>query len=219
MKIDLYTKTGTKSESKFDLPDSFFGIKVNKPLVNKYIRFYLSNQRQSNASVKTRGDVSGGGKKPWKQKGTGRARAGSLRSPIFKGGGVAFGPSNSDNYKLKMNKKERNLALRSTLSAHAADKTLKVFESLNITETKKSESLSKVLDKASIKGKVLIVLGKDQKDVYLASSNIPNVSTEVVTSINAYLIAKYPTLIFTKDAIEQLQSIWPEYFNVEKSNK
>lgn len=219
MKVSLYTKTGTKSEKEITLPKEIFGVEVNKVILNKAIRVFLANQRQSNAHSKTRGDVRGGGKKPWRQKGTGRARSGSIRNPIFTGGGVAFGPSNEANHRLRMNRKEKQVAIRSALSSHASDKSIAVFEGFGLGKDKLTQSLIKSLEKAKITGKTLIIQGSLDKDLTNASANIKGVDTEVVNSINAYQLLKYKFIVLTPETLEKIETFWGNKSKEVKSEK
>lgn len=219
MKTDLYTKTGIKSQKKVELPDDIFAVKINKVLLNKVIKVYLANQRQSNASAKTRGEVRGGGKKPWRQKGTGRARAGSLRSPIFTGGGVAFGPTTKDNHKLKLNKKEKGAAIRAAFASHQNESSIFVFEGFEIGKEKHTNNLDKIFKKAKLEGKILLIQSGSDKDLINASQNLPTVKSEVVTSINAYQILNSKNVVLTSEALESVIKIWGSEKVTKKSTK
>lgn len=208
MKLTLFTKTGGKSEKTVTLPKDIFEVEVNKVLLDKAVKVYLANQRQSNAHTKTRGDVSGGGKKPWKQKGTGRARSGSTRNPIFTGGGVAFGPKNIMNHKLTMNKKERAVAIRSAFTVKATDKTVHVFEGFGLKDEKLTQTLADIFKKAKIDGKTLIVTQTKDENVIKASSNIKFIDIEVVNSLNAYQLLKYKNIVLTPETIDKVKELW-----------
>lgn len=208
MKVNLFTKTGGKSEKTITLPKAIFESEVNETLINKAIRVYLANQRQSNAHSKTRGDVRGGGKKPWRQKGTGRARSGSIRNPIFTGGGVAFGPSNKANHKLAMNKKEKQVAIRSAFTIHAKGNTLAVFEGFDLGKEKHTQTLEKVVSKTKLEGKVLIVQSTPDSELIRAASNLRNIDTEVVNSISAYQLLKYKNIIVTPETVDKISEFW-----------
>lgn len=210
MKATLFTKTGGKSEKTITLPKDIFEAEVNKVLLDKAIKVYLANQRQSNAHSKTRGDVSGGGKKPWKQKGTGRARSGSIRNPIFRGGGVAFGPKNLMNHKLNMNKKERAVAMRSALSTKATDKVIHIFEGFGLKDEKLTQTLAEILKKAKIEGKTLIVTHIKDENMIKASSNLSVIDTEVVNSLNAYQVLKYKNIVLTPETVEKIKEYWSD---------
>lgn len=218
MKATVFTKTGTKASKQVELSKEVFEVEVNSDLLNKAIRVYLSNQRQANAVAKTRGEVRGGGKKPWRQKGTGRARAGSLRSPIFKGGGVTFGPTKEDNYKLKLNKKERGAAIKSAFSAQAKDNTVVVFEGFDIKDEAQSKTLRGILDKAKLEGNILIIQGKNDQNLKNAANNLNDVNSEVVNSINAYIILNTKNIVITKEALELIEKMWGQPKS-EKQNK
>jgi large subunit ribosomal protein L4 len=210
MKATLFTKTGGKSEKTITLPKDIFESEVNKVLLDKALKVYLANQRQSNAHSKTRGDVSGGGKKPWKQKGTGRARSGSIRNPIFRGGGVAFGPKNWANHKLTMNRKERAVAMRSALTTKATDKVVHIFEGFGLKDEKLTQTLADIFKKAKIDGKTLIVTHAKDDNIIKASSNLAIVDTEVVNSLNAYQILKYKNIVLTPETVEKIKEYWSD---------
>lgn len=221
MKIDLYTKNGEKSTSAFDLPDDLFTFEINQNLVDKAIKIYLANQRQSNAHTKTRGEVRGGGKKPWRQKGTGRARAGSLRSPIFSGGGVTFGPRNINNYKIRMNKKERKIAFKSALSIQAKNNSIFVFKDFDLGTDKHTQTLDTVLGKAKIDGKVLIILNDVNSDVIRGASNLKRVNTEVINSVSVYDLLNHKNIVLTPEVVDKMTSLWGESKSLKlvKTNK
>jgi len=210
MKATLFTKTGGKSEKTITLPKDIFESEVNKVLLDKALKVYLANQRQSNAHSKTRGDVSGGGKKPWKQKGTGRARSGSIRNPIFRGGGVAFGPKNWANHKLTMNRKERAVAMRSALTTKATDKVVHIFEGFGLKDEKLTQTLADIFKKAKIDGKTLIVTHTKDENLMKASSNLKVVDTEVVNSLNAYQVLKYKNIVLTPETVEKIKEYWSD---------
>ena len=210
MKATLFTKTGGKSEKTITLPKDIFESEVNKVLLDKALKVYLANQRQSNAHSKTRGDVSGGGKKPWKQKGTGRARSGSIRNPIFRGGGVAFGPKNWANHKLTMNRKERAVAMRSALTTKATDKVVHIFEGFGLKDEKLTQTLADIFKKAKIEGKTLIVTHTKDENLMKASANLKVVDTEVVNSLNAYQVLKYKNIILTPESVEKIKEYWSD---------
>lgn len=219
MKVSLYTKTGAKSEKTITLPKEVFEVEVNQLLMNKAIRVYLANQRQSNAHSKTRGDVRGGGKKPWRQKGTGRARSGSIRNPIFTGGGVAFGPSNLANHKLKMNRKEKQVAIRSALTTHAQNKSILVFESFDLGKDRHTQTLEKALNKAKTEGKTLIIQDSLNPELIRAAANLPNIDTEVVNSVSAYQLLKYKNLVLTPETVTRMSDFWGKAQAVKTETK
>ncbi len=216
MKLTLFSKKGKKTEKKVNLDDTVFKSNINEYLLSRYVYVYLQNQRQSNANTKDRGEVSGGGKKPWRQKGTGRARHGSIRSPIFKGGGVTFGPTNERNYTKKLNKKERKQAIRSALSLKAKNKELIIIDNLDINKTQELEKLVKSL---KLIGKVLFVQVED-KGLYLASRNLKNIDVVRVGELNAYDILNNKFLVILKGALDLINDIWKcEKNNVKKETK
>lgn len=208
MQIETYTKTGNKAESKVTLNQSVFGAKINKDLLNQAVFVYLSNQRQSNAQTKDRGEVSGGGRKPWRQKGTGRARHGSNRSPIWKGGGATFGPDNTRNYKKQLSKNMRKSAMRAAFSYQASLNQVKVFEELDFTGTKLTQSLQKVLDKAGVKGKTLIITAEKSTNLLRAANNLPNVKVDFTGELNVYQLLNAVNVVIVKDALESINKAW-----------
>ncbi len=192
-----------KKQEKLALPKEIFGQKPNEKLLAQAIRVYLANLSSHKASTKTRSQVRGGGRKPWRQKGTGRARAGSIRSPLWVGGGVAFGPK-PKNIKLNLSKKMKKQALVVALSTKNADGQVKVianFEKLP-PKTKLAQSF---LDKIAVHGKTLIILEDRQPNVKLATRNIPDVSVDLVTNLNAYEVLAHDNLLFSKQAIQKIK--------------
>lgn len=188
-----------------DLNDAIFGVEVNEHLVHMAVVQQLANNRQGTQSAKTRSEVSGGGRKPWRQKGTGHARQGSIRAPQWKGGGVVFAPKPRD-YSFKMNKKEKRLALFSSLTSKVNDKKLIVLDNFNLDEVK-TKKFVKVMDNLKVT-KALVVLEGDNKNVVLSGRNIPTVKVLPINGINTYDIMKYETLVCTKAAIEKLQEVY-----------
>ncbi len=201
MKIDILNQQGEKIE-KMDLSDSIFGITPNESVLTQYIRVFLSNQRVGNASIKTRGEVSGGGKKPWKQKGTGRARVGSNRSPLWRHGGITHGPK-PKSWALDFPKKMKTLALFSVLSSKTTDKKVTVLDDLKI-ENKKTKNMIDVLNKLNLSGKTLLVLGKKDENVNKSASNVPGLSVATFDNVSAFNLLKADNLVFTKDAVSSL---------------
>ena len=202
--IDVYNVEG-KKVSTVDLKEEIFGIEPNEAVVHSVLVNYLANQRQGTQSTKTRAEVRGGGRKPWRQKGTGRARQGSIRAPQWKGGGVVFAPKPRD-YSFKMNKKEKRLALFSSLTSKVNDKKLIVLDNFNLDEVK-TKKFVKVMDNLKVT-KALVVLEGDNKNVVLSGRNIPTVKVLPINGINTYDIMKYETLVCTKAAIEKLQEVY-----------
>ena len=197
--------TEGKEVEKLDLNDSIFGVEINEGIVHKAIVAHLAAKRQGTQSALTRSEVSGGGRKPWRQKGTGHARQGSIRAPQWTGGGVVFAPKPRE-YSQKINKKEARLALFSALTAKVNDDKLIVLDSLSMDEPKTKE-FAKILEniKAS---KALVITDEDSKNVLLSAKNIPDVKTEARNEINVYDILKYDSLVMTKDAVKALEEVY-----------
>lgn len=187
------------------LSDEIFAQEVNQAVLHTVVRAYLANQRQGTQSALTRAEVRGGGIKPWRQKGTGRARQGSTRSPQWRHGGVVFAPKPRD-YRITVNKKVKRLAMKSALSAKVNDGGLIVFDALDIAAPKTKEMI-KVLD-AIKANKALVVLPEKDEIVERASGNIPNVKTTLVGTLNVYEILKYDTLILTKDSLAKIEEVY-----------
>lgn len=193
-----------KTVEKMSLKDGVFGLPANTGILHELVVNYLANQRQGTHSTKTKGKVSGGGKKPWKQKHTGRARAGSIRSPLWKGGGTVFGPLPRD-YSYTVNKKQRKLALKTALSAKLSEKQIIVVDALVIDEPKTKKMVA-VLDKLGLGGKkVLIVTEEKDNSVYLSARNIPNVKVKRASDLNTYSVLVHDFMLVTKDALLSVQ--------------
>ncbi len=201
--VAVYDMAGKKT-GEIELNDNIFGIEVNEHVVHQSIVQYLANQRQGTQSTKTRAEVRGGGRKPWRQKGTGRARQGSIRSPQWTGGGVVFAPKPRD-YSFKLNKKVKRLALKSVLTSRVQENKLIVLEDLHFAAPKTKEMVA-VLNNLKV-SKALVVLNED-KNVIKSASNIADVKTSYVNTINAYDILKYDTIVATKDAINKIQEVY-----------
>ena len=191
-----------KETGSVQLPDEIFGGKVNEAVLHQAVVMYLANKRQGNASTKTRGEVSGGGRKPWKQKGTGRARAGSSRSPLWIKGGVVFGPHPRE-YGYALPKRTRIAALRASLNAKFQANQLLCVEDIQLTKAKTKEVAS-ILKTFKLRGKTLALFDGTKNDVILASRNIPFLSLSCAGDINAYDVMKNKTVLVTKSAIENL---------------
>lgn len=203
-KVALYNIAGQEI-GEVELSDSIFGIEPNKAALHTVVRAQLANRRQGTQSAKTRAEVSGGGIKPWRQKGTGRARQGSTRSPQWTHGGVVFAPKPRD-YSISVNKKVKRLAMKSALSSKVASGDIVVFDKLDIPEAKTKEMV-KVLNGVSVE-KALVVLPEKDVVVERATSNIPDVKTTLVGTLNVYEILKYRTLILTKDALAKVEEVY-----------
>ena len=188
-----------------DLNDAIFGIEANEHVMHLAVVQYLANQRQGTQSTKTRAEVRGGGRKPWRQKGTGRARHGSIRSPQWVGGGVVFAPKPRC-YSFKLNKKVKKLALQSALSVKAVENKIIVLENLDLAEVKTKE-MAKVLSNINA-GKALIVMEGSNKNAILSARNIPEVKTASVNTINTYDVLKYNTLVVTKEAVAKIEEVY-----------
>ncbi len=203
-KVSVYNIDGNKV-GDMELNDAVFGVEVNEHLVHMAVLSQLANNRQGTQSAKTRSEVSGGGRKPWRQKGTGHARQGSTRSPQWTGGGVVFAPKPRD-YSFKMNKKEKNLALKSVLTSKVAEEKMIVVEGLSFNEIK-TKNMTAVLDNLKV-SKALVVLNDNDKNVVLSARNIPDVKTALTNTINVYDILKYDRLIVTKDAVATIEEVY-----------
>ena len=197
--------TEGKEVEKLDLNDSIFGVEINEGIVHKAIVAHLAAKRQGTQSALTRSEVSGGGRKPWRQKGTGHARQGSIRAPQWTGGGVVFAPKPRE-YSQKINKKEARLALFSALTAKVNDDKLIVLDSLSMDEPKTKE-FAKILENINA-SKALVITDEDSKNVILSAKNIPDVKTEARNEINVYDILKYDSLVMTKDAVKALEEVY-----------
>lgn len=204
-KIDVYNMEG-KKVSDVELNDNVFGIEPNEAVVHSVLVNYLANQRQGTQSTKTRSEVSGGGKKPWRQKGTGRARQGSIRAPQWVGGGIALGPK-PRSYKYTVNKKERRLAIKSMLSSKVLENELVVVDSLPLKEIKTKEMV-KALNNLKVEGKTLILLPEKNEIVQKSARNIEGVKTLLVNTINVYDLLKYKNLVVTVDTVKKLEEVY-----------
>jgi len=198
----IYNQEG-KEVSELKLNEAIFDLPWNADLVHQVVRIALANQRQVLASTKGRSEVSGGGRKPWRQKGTGRARAGSIRSPLWKGGGVTFGPTSERNFKLNINKKMARKAFLTVLSGKAKDDELLVLDELKISTHKTKEMAKVVANFPKIKNGLLVLNGENE-DIKKAGRNLPNLRIININNLNILNILKYKYLIFTKNSIEYL---------------
>jgi len=202
--VKVYNIEG-KEVGTLELNDAVFGVEINDHLVHKAVVLQLANKRQGTQSAKTRAEVSGGGRKPWRQKGTGHARQGSTRSPQWKGGGVVFAPKPRD-YSFKMNKKEKALAIKSALTSRVNEAKFFVLDDLSFDEIK-TKKMKAVFDNLKV-GKALLVLDKKNENVQLSARNLPKVRTVVSNSINVYDILKYDTMVLTKSAVAQIEEVY-----------
>lgn len=202
--VAVYNIEG-KEVDKLELNDSVFGVEINEHLVHKAIVGQLANKRQGTQSTKTRAEVRGGGRKPWRQKGTGHARQGSIRSPQWKGGGVVFAPKPRD-YSVRMNRKEKALAIKSALTSRVNADKFMVLDQFGFDEIK-TKKMKEVLNNLKV-NKALIVLDKKDANVELSARNLPNVRTVLSNSISVYDILKYDNLVITKDAVAQIEEVY-----------
>ena len=202
--VSVYNMEG-KEVGSIELNDAVFGVEVNEHLVHMAVVNQLANNRQGTQSAKTRSEVSGGGRKPWRQKGTGHARQGSTRSPQWTGGGVVFAPKPRD-YSFKMNKKEKRIALLSALSSKVADNKIVVLDAFNLDEIK-TKKFAEVMSNLKV-DKALVVIEGENKNVVLSGRNIPTVKVSATNEINTYDVLKYETLVVTKAAVEKLEEVY-----------
>ena len=202
--VAILNMTG-ENVGTMELSENIFGAEINKSAIHQVVVNYLANQRQGTQSTKTRTEVRGGGRKPWRQKGTGRARQGSIRSPQWTGGGVALGPK-PRSYRYTLNKKLRRLALKSALSAKVADGELIVIDDIKVDEIK-TKTIVNMLESVNAP-KALIVTEAVNKNVYLSARNIPNVETTFADTINVYQILKYDYLVASKAAISKIEEVY-----------
>jgi len=192
--------------SEIELKDSVFGIEINTHVMHAVVKNYLANQRQGTQSTKTRAEVRGGGRKPWRQKGTGRARHGSSRSPIWVGGGVIFAPKPRD-YSYKLPKKVRRLAMKSALTSKVQDDQIIVLENLQM-EIPKTKEMASILKNLKVDGKALIVMEQVDQSVIRAARNLQGVETALVNTLNVYDILKYDHFIITRNAVEKVEEVY-----------
>ena len=205
MQTKVYNLEGQEVE-EITLADEVFGVSYNEALIHQAVVTYLANQRQGTKSTLTRAEVAGGGRKPWKQKGTGRARQGSIRSPQWVKGGIALGPK-PRSYKYTVNKKERRLAIRSVLSSKVLENNLVVFDKAEMKEIK-TKDMVKTLANLKVEGKTLILLPEKNENVQKSARNITGVKTTLVNTINVYDLLKYNKLVVTVDAVKKLEEVY-----------
>ena len=204
-KVDVYNMQG-KKVSDVELNEAVFGIEPNENIVHSVLVNYLANQRQGTQSTKTRAEVRGGGRKPWRQKGTGRARQGSIRAPQWIKGGIALGPK-PRSYTYRVNKKEKQLAIRSLLSAKVLDNELTVVDKLELTEPKTSVMV-KALTDLKVEGKTLIILAERNENVLLSSRNIEGVKTIELNTINVFDLLNCSKLVLPLDTVKKLEEVY-----------
>ena len=205
-KVEMLNLNGEKVK-EIKINDKVWGIEPNDAVLHNAIILAMANSRQASASTKTRDEVSGGGRKPWRQKGTGNARQGSIRAPQWRGGGVVFGPNPNRNYSKKQNKKERRLAVLSALSYKALDKELIVLENLNL-ETNKTKEMVKLLEGLNIRNnKVLLVVDELNENICLATRNLSNVKLVTFAEVNAFDLVSADNMVITEAALQKLEEV------------
>ena len=204
-KVDVYDIKG-KKVSDVELAEAIFGIEPNEAIVHSVLVNYLANQRQGTQSTKTRAEVRGGGRKPWRQKGTGRARQGSIRAPQWVKGGIALGPK-PRSYKYTVNKKERRLAIKSLLSSKVLEKKLTVVDKLELAEIK-TKTMVKALADLKVEGKTLIVLPENNKNVLMSARNIEGVKTITLNNINVFDLLKYNNLVLPLETVKKIEEVY-----------
>ena len=202
--VSVYNMEG-KEVGTMDLNDAVFGVEVNEHLVHMAVVAQLANKRQGTQKAKTRSEVSGGGRKPWRQKGTGHARQGSTRAPQWTGGGVVFAPTPRD-YTIRLNKKEKKLALKSALTSRLQEKKLIVVDELKLDGIK-TKNFKAALDNLKV-NKALVVLNENDQNVVMSARNLPDVKTALTNTINVYDILKYNTVVATKAAIATIEEVY-----------
>lgn len=202
--VSVFNMEG-KEVGSMELNDAVFGVEVNEHLVHMAVLQQLANKRQGTQKAKTRSEVSGGGRKPWRQKGTGHARQGSIRAPQWTGGGVVFAPTPRD-YSFKMNKKEKAAAMKSVLSAKVSEEKLIVVDSLDF-EKPKTKEMKAVLDNLKI-NKALVVVDGDSANAILSAKNLPTARGVYSNSISVYDILKYDTVVITKSAVKAIEEVY-----------
>ena len=202
--VSVYNMEG-KEVGKMDLNDAVFGVEINEHLVHMAVVQTLANKRQGTQKAKTRSEVSGGGRKPWRQKGPGHARQGSIRAPQWKGGGVVFAPVPRD-YSFKLNKKEKRAALKSVLTSRVQENKLIVLDELKLDEIK-TKNFKQIMDNLKVE-KAMVVLGAQDANVIASAKNLPTISTAVAENINVYDILNGDTLVLTKDAVTKIEEVY-----------
>ena len=203
-KVYVYNMEGNQV-GDIELNDAVFGVEVNEHLVHMAVVSQLANNRQGTQSAKTRSEVSGGGRKPWRQKGTGHARQGSTRSPQWTGGGVVFAPKPRD-YSFRLNKKERRIALKSALTSRVQDNKFIVVDALKMDEVK-TKTFANTLSNLKV-NKALVILNENDSNVVLSARNIPTVKTALTNTINVYDIMKYDTVVIDKAAVATIEEVY-----------
>jgi large subunit ribosomal protein L4 len=204
-KVALLNISG-QQVGEMELSDSVFGAEINQSVLHDVVKNYLANQRQGTQSAKTRAEVRGGGRKPWKQKGTGRARQGSIRSPQWVGGGVVFAPKPRD-YRYALPKKVKRLAMKSALSSKVQSENIIVVEALDMNAPK-TKDMANILKNLNVGKKALIVMSDKNDNVVKSASNLPGITTTLVTTLNVYDILNHEKFIITKDAVHKVEEVY-----------
>lgn len=205
MKVAVYDTKGIKKEDK-KVSDKVFGLDFNKALLSEVVVLLQSNLRQGTAKVKTRGEISGGGKKPWKQKGTGRARTGSIRNPLWRGGGTIFGPTGEQNWYKSIPAKKKTAALLNALSVKAKSGSVIVLKSLSLKEPK-TKALADILKSLPIKGRILLVLPERNEFVQMAGKNLPAINITFWNQLNALIIMRANNIVFVEGAEDKIEGL------------
>lgn len=204
-KVAIYNVSG-QEVGDIELSESVFGVEINQHVLYEVVKNQLANKRQGTQSAKTRAEVRGGGKKPWRQKGTGRARAGSIRAPHWKGGGVIFAPKPRD-YSYSVPKKVKRLAMKSALSSKVQNSEIVVLDELNLSAPKTKEMVS-ILSNIKVAKKALIVTAENNENAIKSSNNIAGVQTVTVNTLNVYDILKYDSFVITKEAVKKVEEVY-----------
>lgn len=216
MKLNVYNKAGEKTE-ELNVSESVFGLKRNDDLIHQVFVSIRANQRQPLAHTKTRGERAGSGAKPWKQKGTGRARVGSVRSPIWKKGGIVFGPRKDRNYKKKINKKTKSKAITMVLSGKVEEKELRVIDKLDLVE-KKTKEMSRLIENLKIKGKILMAFTLEEKDLRICSRNINRITNTLTNQLSVADMLRNKYVVMTKDSVKFLEKKYGSRNEKEQEN-
>lgn len=203
--VTVYNMNG-QQVGEVELNEAIFSVEVKENLVHAAVVAHLANRRQGTQSAKTRAEVRGGGRKPWKQKGTGRARQGSIRSPQWTGGGVVFAPKPRD-YSVKLNRKEKRIALKSVLTTRVNESKFIVLDELNLSEIK-TKAMKNVLGALNLSKALVVTEGEASKNVMLSARNIQGIKTAAVNNINVYDILKYDTFVVTKEALAKIEEVY-----------
>ena len=204
-KVALYNVSGQQI-GDIELSENVFGVEVNQHVLYEVVKNQLANKRQGTQAAKTRSEVRGGGRKPWRQKGTGRARAGSIRSPLWTGGGITFAPKPRD-YSYRLPKKVRRLGMKSALSSKVVDNNIIVLDELKLQQPKTKDMVN-ILNNIKSNKKALIVMAEKDENLMKSANNIQGVETTLVNTLNVYDILKYDSLIITKDAVAKVEEVY-----------